>query len=165
METIKSDRLVLRRPKKSDALRLISVLNDELVAKYIPHWSCKTLEETKSLLNLSIELCDYENDFCFIIKEHKNVIGIIEAYVQSDNIMSISYAIKESARGNGYMTEALKTFIQHLQRTTNVNAIEFSIRNDNASSKQVMQKLGISVYNVVKTYTHFRISLKEALPW
>ena len=107
METIKTDRLVLRQPQESDKNLLFALLNDIKVHEFISHIYCETLSEVDEFLFLS-HFSDFKSDFCFILesKETKEIIGLIEAYVTSDNILCVSYATKKSARGKGFICEA-----------------------------------------------------------
>ena len=165
MENIKTDRLILRKPQQSDASLLFPLLNDKLLEIYIPHLYSPNSNDIRDFLYYSCTLCDYQTDFCFIIEElkSKDIVGIIEAYILSNNTISISYAVKESARGKGYMPESLQALLQYFKDNTNAYAAEFSIRYDNYSSINVMKKLGIPFNKDTETYIYFRLPLKEKL--
>lgn len=167
MENIKTNRLILRKPQESDAGLLFPLLNDKLIGEYIPHLSSQSSSEIKDFLYYARTLCDYKTDFCVMIEESesKDIVGLMEAFVLSNNTISISYAIKKRARGNGYMPEALRAFIQYLKNDTDIQAVEFSIRYNNSSSISIMEKLSIPFFKTAGTYIHYRLSLKEELPW
>ena len=167
MEIIITDRLVLRQPQKSDKDSLFSLLNDYKVQEFLTHIFCESISDINEFLFLS-ELSDFETDFCFILesKENKEIIGLIEAYVTSDNILCISYAIKESYRGKGFICEALKEFIIYVfQKNLNILFVEFSIRNDNNSSIHIMRKLNIPLYRKMMKYSSYRLTMQERPSW
>lgn len=167
METIKTDRLVLRQPQKSDKDLLFSLLNDTKVQEFLTHIYCENTSDIDEFIYLS-HLSDFKNDYTFILEsiDSKEIIGLIEAYVTSDKILSVSYAIKESARGNGFICEALKAFIIYIfLRNLNILCIEFSIRNDNIASKSIMKKLNIPLYQIMRKYNSYRLSMQEKPPW
>lgn len=167
MEIITTDRLVLRQPQKSDKNLLYDLLNDITVHEFISHIYCETLSDVDEFIFLS-HLSDFKNDFCFILesKETKEIIGLIEAYVTSDNILCVSYAIKESARGNGFICEALKAFIIYIFiKNLNILFIEFSIREDNQPSASIMRKLHIPLYRQKSNYNDYRLSMQEKPSW
>ena len=167
METIKTDRLVLRQPQESDKDLLFSLLNDPKVQEFLTHIYCENASDIDEFITLS-HLSDFESDFCFILenKESKEIIGLIEAYVTSDKILCISYVIKESARGNGFICEALKEFIIYIfLKKLNILFVEFSIRNDNNSSMNIMRKLNIPLYRQMLKYNSYRLSMQEKPSW
>ena len=167
METIKTDRLFLRQPQESDKDLLFSLLNDPKVQEFLAHIYCETISDVDEFIFLT-QLSDFESDFCFILenKESKEIVGLIEAYVTSDKILCISYAIKESARGNGFICEALKGFIIYIfLKKLNILFVEFSIRNDNNSSMNIMRKLNIPLYRQMLKYNSYRLSMQEKPSW
>ena len=167
METIKTDRLVLRQPQKSDKELLFPLLNDNKVQEFLSHMHCKSTTDIDEFITLS-HLSDFKSDFCFILetKETKEIVGVIEAYVTSDNILCVSYAIKESARGNGFICEALKEFIIYIFiKNLNILYVEFSIRKDNNSSISIMKKLNIPLYRNMLKYNSYRLSMQEKPSW
>ena len=91
METITTDRLVLRQPQKSDKNLLFALLNDIKVREFISHIYCETISDVDEFIFLT-QLSDFESDFCFILenKENNEIVGLIEAYVTSDNILCVS---------------------------------------------------------------------------
>lgn len=167
METIKTDRLVLRQPKKSDKKLLFSLLNDNKIQEFLHHIYCENSSDIDEFISLS-HLSDFQSDFCFILenKKSKEIVGLIEAYVTSDNILSVSYAIKESARGNGFISEALKAFIIYIfSKKLNILYIEFSIRKDNNASINIMKKLNVPLYRSMLKYNSYRLTMQEKPSW
>ena len=167
METITTDRLVLRQPQKSDKNLLFALLNDIKVREFISHIYCETISDVDEFIFLT-QLSDFESDFCFILenKENNEIVGLIEAYVTSDKILCISYVIKESARGNGFICEALKAFIIYIFiKKLNILFVEFSIRNDNNPSMNIMRKLNIPLYRQMLKYNSYRLSMQEKPSW
>ena len=167
MEIIKSDRLILRKPKTSDAVSLLSLLNDDKIAIYTPHLSFNSINEIKRFLHYYVRPCDYKHDFCFVIQDliTKDIVGIIDSYQflasSLENHIAVSYAAKKSTRGRGIIPEALKLFLLHLHNNSNVKFAEFSIREDNLASLRVMEKLNIIPYEKIGNYIYYNISLQE----
>ena len=167
METITTDRLVLRQPQKSDKNLLFALLNDIKVREFISHIYCETISDVDEFIFLT-QLSDFESDFCFILenKENNEIVGLIEAYVTSDNILCVSYAIKESARGNGFICEALKAFIIYIFiKKLNILFVEFSIREDNQPSANIMKKLNVPLYLKKANYNNYRLTMQEKPSW
>ena len=167
METIHTNRLVLRQIQESDNELLFPLLNDNLVQEFIPYIYCQNASDIDEFILLE-QLSDFENDFCFILesKENNQIVGLIKAYVTSDNILCVSYAIKESARGNGFICEALKAFIMYIfSKKLGIIYVEFSIRKDNNASMSIMKKLNIPEYRSMIKYNSYRLSMQEKPSW
>lgn len=166
MENIKTDRLILRNPISSDKTLLLKLLSDHQIREFVPHIYNNNLEDIEMFIS-SYYSSDFEVDFCMIIEEQKSndIVGILEGLVYSDGSTEISYAIKSSARGNGFMSEALKGFITYLYNETNINSIDFLIRLDNNSSVRVMEKLNIPLDKKLLKYFNYKLSLEKEPPW
>ena len=165
MEIIKSDRLILRKPKKSDTANLLPLLNDKKIHEYVPNLFYTTTSEIRQFIKFYIKASDYKNDFCLLIQDikTKEILGIIDAYIYCSNeyTIGISYALKESVRGRGIMIDALKAFLMYLHSNSNAICAEFSIREDNISSLRVMEKLNIPSTGKSGNYIYFSLSLKQ----
>lgn len=167
METINTNRLVLRQPQKSDKDLLFALLNDTKINEFISHIYCETLSDVDEFIFLS-HLSDFKSDFCFILesKETKEIVGLIEAYVTSNNILCVSYATKKNSRGKGFICEALKAFLFYIFiKNLNILFVEFSIREDNQPSVSIMRKLNIPLYRQKANYNDYRLSMKEKPSW
>lgn len=165
MEKIKTDRLILRKPKRSDIELLLPLLSDDKIEEYVPGLSYKTIDKIKDFIKFYIKKTDYKNDFCLLIQDlkTKEILGIIDAYIYCSNkyTIGISYGLKESARGKSIILEALKSFLTYLHINSNAKYAEFSIREDNTSSLRVMEKLNIPSTGKSGNYIYYRLSLKE----
>lgn len=167
METINTNRLILRQIQESDKELLFPLLTDNLVQEFIPYIYCENTSDIDEFIFLE-QPSDFENDFCFILesKETKEIIGLIKAYVTLDKILCVSYAIKESARGNGFICEALKAFIMYIfLKELNILYVEFSIRKDNQPSVTIMKKLNVPLYLKKANYNNYRLSMQEKPSW
>ncbi len=167
---IETNRLILRKPKISDADVLLKVLSDRKIKKYTLGLYYSKLEDLISALKIYMSY-DYIRDFFFVIetKDSNSIIGVIEGYSDPSNIFRVSYACKKQERGKGYITEATKAFIDHLYHNSNLNYISFSISRKNKASNKVMKKLNIKQTTSKKAYksnfNKYLVSLKEELPF
>lgn len=161
METLKTERLILRRLQKdSDRQEILSILNDIKVGEYVPNLYFKTLDELNIYLEASF---DYKNEFFFIIEDivSKKLVGIIESYLYIGYVAHTSYIIKSEYRGKGYMPEAVKAFAYYMYDNGIASSISFSIDKKNHSSKKVMKKLKIKVAVNTPKFYHYSLSLSK----
>ncbi len=163
---IETDRLILRQPNLSDANSLFPLLSDEDIERFTPGLYCSTINDVISYINI-VRRYNYYQDLCFIIelKSSQQIIGLIEGYSTSDNIFPISYACIRSARGNGYIPEAAKAFVNYIYSNCNLNAAIFSIEKTNLPSQRVMQKLKVPLVDQTQKKKKYCVSLKGDLPF
>lgn len=163
---IETERLILRKPELSDANSLLPLLSDSKVQKFTPGLYCASINNVISYLQI-VSKYNYSKDLCFVIesKSSNEIVGIIEGYCTSDNIFPISYACIKSARGNEYIPEALKAFINYIYFSCNFCSASFSIETVNLPSQRVMKKLGIKLVHKNKNYKEYFVSLQEGPPF
>lgn len=83
------------------------------------------------------------NDILAIrLKETKKLIGILVSFNSSDSEAEIGYGIGRVYWNNGYTTEAVKCFMNHLFNN-GINKIYASFFEGNLASKRVMEKCGM----------------------
>ena len=167
MRAIKTNRLILRKPKKSDYKDLFAVLNDNILQTYIPTLYCGTIDEVKEWLFFNINYFVWPMNFTLVIQESEfqEIVGLIYAYSFDSKELSLCYVIKNNKRHNGYIVEALKHFIKFVYKNSTLKEISFSIRNDNVSSISVMKKLCINQTAVNGNYLKYSLSLQDKLPF
>ena len=72
MRAIKTNRLILRKPKKSDYKDLFAVLNDNILQTYIPTLYCGTIDEVKEWLFFNINYFVWPMNFTLVIQESES---------------------------------------------------------------------------------------------
>lgn len=167
MKAIETNRLILRKPKRSDSKDLFSVFNDDKLQIYIPTLYCNTINDVKRWIDLTTHFFNMKMDFALVIQEinSKEIIGVIHAYSLEQTKLSISYVIKADKRGHGYMVEAIKYLIKYLYHQAFFTEILFDIRYDNVASIAIMRKLKIPKISIKENYFKYSLSLKNKLPF
>lgn len=165
MKAIETNRLILRKPKKSDSKGLFSVFNDATLQIYIPTLYCSTMKDVKRWIDLTTHFFNMKMDFALVIQEinSKEIIGVIHAYSLEQTKLSISYVIKSDKRGHGYMVEAIKCLIKYLYNQDFFTEILFDIRYDNVASIAIMKKLKIPKVAIKENYFKYSLSLQNKL--
>lgn len=160
MELLKSERLILRKPKKNDECEILKLLRDPKVKKYLPGMFYYSMTDIDSF----IELSSSNDVYMFVIEDvsSKHIIGIINAYKAICPYLICSYLIGADYRGYGFMPEALDIFIKNIFEKNIANAITFQIEKNNLSSLQVMKKINSDIVYDDENFLHFRISQKES---
>ena len=143
MTKIKTERLILRSLKESDAETLSSLGNNKNIwanlTDSFPH--PYTLEDAKNWIKINKEKEKIEN---FAITINDELIGMIGQEKIKDHVLTIGYWIGEPHWGKGYITEALKAFIKHLFENHEIIRIEAKVFTHNPASCRVLEKQGFT---------------------
>ena len=150
MIEIKTDRLILKKPKtKEDQTLLVSQIGDWEVVKWfskIPYelsMNCKDYLKTskKNELDLSIFLDD------------KLIGGVGLALHDNDNYYELGYWLGKDYWGKGYATESSKYLLEYALRKLDSPNIKTSYFIDNIPSGNVLKKLGFKEIGIEKKYS------------
>lgn len=133
----------LREADKADYFAYIS--HDKKVLETFICRYAETLEEFDFSMYLG-----RDDLFAIRLKETEKLIGIILyfPYENDETACEIGYGIGSAYWNNGYVTEAVKCFVDFLFKEKKVNKIYASFFTGNDASKRVMEKCGMK-------YDHF----------
>ena len=88
----------------------------------------------------------------FSIFNGEEFIGMIqEVRIQEDNIHIGRFVLNPSKTGAGLGTEALKEFIDFIFKDKNIRSISLTVFDFNKNAKQLYDKLGFVVDEVIET--------------
>lgn len=155
MKDIKTERLILRDASVDDAEDMFEYAKLEEVTKHLswkPHLSVKDSE--KFLETSSKEAKEKDSYVLKVIalKENDKMIGTIDARIFGDGLKDaeFGYCLNPKYWNKGYMSEALKAFIQALHKEHGVENVFGSFERENIASKRVMQKNEMYYYETVR---------------
>ncbi len=153
-KTIKTDRLILRKFKESDAESFFNLVgSDTNVTKYVVWNAHKDVDVTKRAVSKWME--GYKNDYCYYwaieLKDTKEVIGSISCvHVDTKNeTCEMGYVISSREWNKGYATETLKAVVDYLHEEgfKTIYAEHLSL---NPASGRVMEKVGMTYEGTLK---------------
>lgn len=143
---IETERLLLRKIKETDAEPMFrNWASDPEVTKYMTWNSRENIEVTKTIINHWLE---EEKDpktirFFITLKNSDEPIGSIDVVDYINGVPEIGYCLSRKHWNQGYMTEALKSFIHFLgKKGYKEIVIEADVRN--IGSNKVIEKCGFS---------------------
>ena len=149
---METKRLIIDRLKPEDKIDYFNNISHD--KKVLETFICTYVDK--------IEKFDFtkylDNDIIFAIrlKESGKLIGILTKYLVDGKSVEIGYGIGSSYWNNGYVTEAVKEFIQYLFNEEEFDTVLASFFTNNLASKRVMEKVGM-------TYSHTNIAELEYL--
>ena len=155
MKDIETERLILRDASVDDAEDMFEYAKLEEVTKYLswkPHLSVKDSEKILDMLSKEAKEKDSYTLKAIVLKENDKMIGTIDARIFGDGLKDaeFGYCLNPKYWNKGYMSEALKAFIQALHKEHSVENVFGSFERENIASKRVMQKNEMYYYETVK---------------
>lgn len=81
--------------------------------------------------------------FAIRLKDTERLIGIILFFDEKDGACEIGYGIGSRYWNRGYVTEAVKAFLEYLRREEGIHTVYASFFTGNDASRRVMEKCGM----------------------
>lgn len=155
MKDIETERLILRDASVDDAEDMFEYAKLEEVTKYLswkPHLSIKDSEKILDMLSKEAKEKDSYALKAIVLKENDKMIGTIDARIFGEGLKDaeFGYCLNPKYWNKGYMSEALKAFIQALHKEHGIENVFGSFERENIASKRVMQKNEMYYYETVK---------------
>ena len=148
MRIIETERLILRKFTLADAAAAFEMNSDPEVLKYIPSEPCKSIEETRELLERTT-LKDYEihgyGRHAIELKSSGKLIGFTGLKLEQDiDGVDLGYRLNRKYWGNGYGYEAAAPFIDVAFKEMKLPILYGSAMKENQASIKILQKLGMT---------------------
>ena len=141
-EKMETNRLILRKSTKSDALDIIEYGSDEETVKYLDWAGVKTADEAlEGIVNYH-----WPNPGIWVIelKENHKCIGSIDLRIKPEHEKcEFGYVLNRKYWNNGYMTEVLSALLKLCFDDLDLNRAEAFHYVGNEGSGRVMQKCGM----------------------
>ena len=143
-ETLNTERLVLRQPVITDAVRMSALLTDEDIVRMtctIPYPYLPLAAEFWIIQHAANRRLG--NSFGYAISQGGGeIMGVMDLFTNGDGDKEIGYWIGRPYWGNGFITEAAQAVLDEGFRTFDVDYIDAGYFYDNPASGRVLEKLG-----------------------
>lgn len=152
---LETERLILRMIQPDDYLDAFEWCGDPVVNKFMLYPLYTKAEDVRTW----IESIDHTNpdsyEYCFVEKETGKVIGSGGLYYHPDiDVWAVGYNLRHDRWNKGYVTEAEKAIIAHVNSVRPIRELQGEFACDNGGSGRVMEKLGMS-YLMDAEYTRW----------
>jgi len=141
-ETMKTERLVLRKFRLEDAADILEYASDAQAMEYLIWDGLSTIEEARAAV--------YDHYWArpgiwaIELAESSKVIGCIDMRLEhEDDKVGFGYVLNRAYWGKGYMTEALQAVMTMCFYKLEVNRMEAEHYVGNEGSGRVMEKCGM----------------------
>lgn len=151
-EIIETERLILRKPRLTDAPAVFDGwARHSDVTRFLTWHPHQSVKQTEALLQKSILAWDGATHFRYLleIKETGCLAGMIELRMEPFK-MSFGYTGAREHWGRGYMTEAVQAAIQWAFRQPSIYRIYATTDVGNAPSRRVLEKAGMRCEGILQ---------------
>jgi len=154
METLRTERLVLREFTQGDAADIFAWACDERVTKFLSFRPHASIEATREVLAGWIAAYDDEDHYSWAIEYGGRVIGRIQTdYVsRRHRRCELGYYMGYDYWNRGLMTEALRRVLDYLFNQAGMNRVEAIYEPDNPASGRVMRKCGMRFEGTMRQF-------------
>ena len=142
---LRTDRLVLRPLRESDADALFTIFSDQKVMRYWSTLPWTSHEPARAMITRDLAQTSKEHLRLGIELAHdKRLVGTCTLF-SIDAVCrraEIGYGLASFAWGQGYMNEALRALLDYGFHQLNLNRIEADIDPRNEASARTLERLG-----------------------
>ena len=163
-QVITTGRLVLRRPKPSDAAAKYSVSRDPEVNRYMDWLPHKSVSDATALVDGAASRWETGEEYSWVItvKPDDRAAGSVACRVRG-HAVDLGYVLSREYWGRGYATEAAKAVFEWAARLEGVQRIWATCDVDNVASVRVLEKIGMSREGVLRRWA-IRPNLAPGVP-
>ncbi len=168
---IETDRLILRKFQHKDLQFIFNHFSNNDVCKYLyDNEPLRSIEEAKEIMAFYEDQENKtHNRWMIINKQDNNRMGTcgFHCWDKQNNIAEIGYDLTKMYWGQGYMTEALTSILNHGFQNLGLNRVQAFVSIENESSSKLLLKLGFKNEGIIREkhlyrgeyYDHFCFSL------
>ncbi len=147
--TLKTERLVLRPLRRSDAEALFPLFRDSETLRY---WAHEPIETHAQMLDIIARNLPPQNAprSSFAITRQGRTVGVVNFYRQQDAMAGLGYILDKALWGQGFVSEAIDAAIDHGFGTLRLHRIWLEIDPRNHASIRVAEKCGFAAEGVAR---------------
>jgi len=150
MQPIKTERLILRNFRESDAEALYAYLRSPVSNCFL---SLKLSDMDAALAEVRKRSQDNEQ-IAVCLKETDTLIGDLFAHAEEDTI-SVGWNFNPAFSGKGYATEAARALFAHMFDTAEARRVYAYVEDHNLSSQRLCERLGMRQEGLFVEYISF----------
>lgn len=155
-KTLKTNRLLLRRFVREDALDMFQWASNPEVVRYLSYAPHESLEQTRAILDSWVNGYWHSDAYNWAIVYNGRVIGNIAVVSRDDACFSchLGWQIDVDCWNKGIMTEAAEAVVDYLFGEVGFDRITSGHDIKNIGSGRVMQKIGMKLEGTFRRYIY-----------
>ncbi len=152
--TLRTERLVLRPLRETDASALFGIFSDPKVMRYwsTPPWT--TMDQAHAMIARDLKAMPAGEHLLLGIERAGDgaLLGTCTLFSMNANCRraEVGYGLASSAWGHGYMDEALRSLLGYGFSELNLNRVEADIDPRNEASAKSLERLGFAQEGVLR---------------
>jgi ribosomal-protein-alanine N-acetyltransferase len=157
-------RLVLRRPRLSDAAAIHEYGRDPEVTRFMDWRTHTTVADALAFLEEAARRCQAGLEYCWVItlKPDDRPIGAVGCRVRG-HAADVGYVLRRDHWGRGYATEAAGAVFEWAADLEGVHRVWATCDVENTASARVLEKIGMSREGILRRWA-IRPNLSPTLP-
>lgn len=151
---LETERLILRKLKKSDVDEIFKMRSDAELMRYIREPQTERRESFTWIRMISEKWDTEKIGFCGLIeKETQKFVGWCGLWrLKETDEIEVGYAVQKDFWGKGFATEAAQKFLEYGFKELNLERIVAVAYPENEASQNVMKRLGMNFVKVGRFY-------------
>ncbi len=142
--TIQTERLLLRRISKSDAVNLLRLRSDKNVMQHIGRPMASNLDDAAKVINVIEEALINNNGITWgvTLRGSRELVGTIGLWriIKEHYRAEIGYLLDAKLHGKGLMNEAMKPVLEYGFKNMRLHSIEAIVSPLNVASIKLLEK-------------------------
>jgi len=141
---LKTQRLVLRPVRMTDAEALLPIFCDGETMRYWAHGPVGTIAEMRSIITRNLPPQNRAEGSFVITRDGGQAMGCVNFYNERDAISGLGYILDKILWGQGYVAEAVTAAVNHGFARLKLHRIWLEIDPRNQASMRVAEKCGFA---------------------
>lgn len=152
-EIFTTERLVLRRPRLSDAAAIFEYASDPQVIHYMDYCPRTDVSEVVKLLEKQPEKWK-SGDLSWVlaVKPNDRPIGTIACWLEG-HMAGFGYLLHQQYWGQGYATEAARAVVEWAISLPNIYRVWATCDVENLASVRILEKCGLAFEGRLRCYS------------
>jgi ribosomal-protein-alanine N-acetyltransferase len=156
-EKFETERLLLRKPKRSDVKSIFNrYASDPEVTRYLGWPRHESVSQTRNFIEFSNSEWDRwpAGPYLAFLREDKSLLGATGFSFETPYRAQTGYVFAKDAWGKGYATEALEGIVE-IAKLLNVRRLYATCHTEHRRSARVLEKCGFMLEGILRKYSEF----------
>lgn len=157
---LKSERLILRRITKEDAINMFEIYSDPETARFDWYYPIESVDKISKIIDNFQEIYDEKDEITWgaVKKDDNKLIGYccLGDFQEGPRSCEIGYGFNREYWNKGYGTEAVNVLVKYAFEEMNINRIVGTVTLGNEASIKVLKKVGFQQEGIFRKRTFMK---------
>jgi ribosomal-protein-alanine N-acetyltransferase len=152
-ETIRTNRLTLRRPRPSDADAVFAYASDPEVTRHMDWPTHTDIAQSRAFLDYCDAAWTDDSEAVWAITLDDDRLAGVIAVRPSGHKADFGYALAQAYWGRGISTEAARAVVDEVFRLPRIKRIWATCSIENVGSRRVLEKAGLEREGILRNWS------------